>query len=243
MPASAHGSRRRGKSQRARIISRDFYALCVDGQKLSGKAPAGQYLNSQSTRVLEQSRLAPTGQADATPAKASFAPPRGSSLHPTNARRTPPSRQNGRCYQRLPLRARRRPQGASRFPRRASRGRPRAVFRRQPDARVSPNRPQQRNPFGKPDADDCPPPRAFQVTARRSFLGKGVAGLAPVRYVRARIDRALERVPAAANPDVTPDRVRIVRGARPQILIRVRTPLDRSRRRATTRAINPASRR
>lgn len=89
----------------------------------------------------------------------------------------------------------------------------------------------------------APPPRASQVTARRSFLGKGVAGLAPVRYVCARIDRALERVPAAANPEVTPDRVRIVRGARPQILIRVRTPLDRSRRLAATRAINPASRR
>ena len=35
--------------------------------------------------------------------------------HPTTARRTPHRRQNGRCYQRLHRRARRRPQGASRF--------------------------------------------------------------------------------------------------------------------------------
>lgn len=35
--------------------------------------------------------------------------------HPTTARRTPHRRQNGRCHQRLHRRARRRPQGASRF--------------------------------------------------------------------------------------------------------------------------------
>ena len=73
-----HTAPRREKVNEPRIISRDFSV----GEIYPGRRVSSQYLISQSTRVVKQSRLAPTGQADATPAKASFAPASGSSFAP-----------------------------------------------------------------------------------------------------------------------------------------------------------------
>ena len=106
--------------------------------------------------------------------------------HPTTARRTPHRRQNGRCHQRLHRRARRRPQGASRFRVDRSRER-RARVSGEDHGRTShPARACQHpnlacRTYLTPSAAPLLHPQ--RVAARRTFFGKGVAGLAPVRYV------------------------------------------------------------
>ena len=106
--------------------------------------------------------------------------------HPTTARRTPHRRQNGRCHQRLHRRARRRPQGASRFGVDRSRER-RARVSGEDHGRTShPARACQHpnlacRTYLTPSAAPLLHPQ--RVAARRTFFGKGVAGLAPVRYV------------------------------------------------------------
>lgn len=106
--------------------------------------------------------------------------------HPTTARRTPHRRQNGRCYQRLHRRARRRPQGASRFGVDRSRER-RARVSGEDHANIASrsslptSKPRERRTYLTPSSAPLLHPQ--RVAARRTFFGKGVAGIAPVRYV------------------------------------------------------------
>lgn len=115
--------------------------------------------------------------------------PRATSLvfkHPTTARRTPHRRQNGRCHQRLHRRARRRPQGASRFGVDRSRER-RARVSGEDHANIASrsslptSKPRERRTYLTPSSAPLLHPQ--RVAARRTFFGKGVAGIAPVRYV------------------------------------------------------------
>eukprot|EP00982_Pelagococcus_subviridis_P009860 30952-Pelagococcus_subviridis.AAC.8 len=106
----------------------------------------------------------------------------------------PKVRSDSRCRARASLRAR--------IPRRAS---ARAIFRSSRHSPVTHR--------ATPRPSSLPPLRR-QVTARRSFLGKGVSGLAPARYVRSRIDRVVARRASTTFPRA-PSRVRSADSARP----------------------------
>lgn len=100
-------------------------------------------------------------------------------------------RQNGRCYQRLHRRARRRPQGTFRRLKPRSRDQGNRGDRSDHRVNFSASRPaftwKKANLAGiyGPVLTPLPHPSPTQqrVPARRSFFGKSVVGAAPVRYV------------------------------------------------------------
>lgn len=145
-------------------------------------------LLAEKTRLRARRALipAPVHRPVARPRSSTQWPP---SSPPPSARASPPPR----CVER-PRRSRLAP--SARFP-----ARPRTrVFATSP-ASASPPRETLTTPSPSPPAT----PRSQRVAARRTFLGKGVAGLAPVRYARAPTESSLDPGAARARPG-TPSR-------------------------------------